>query len=254
MNQDVNPARVRLRFERSFTTYEKYAALQKGMAKRLMACVVEHGTDYPTIFEAGVGTGFLTAEALRFLRFDHYLTNDIVPCAANVVHTMIPASQFLEGDLCGITLPSQVDLVLAGAVFQWLRLEEIFRRCAGWIRPGGLLAFSTFQPGHFAELRDVGGLSLSYSDQETIQAELAQNGFQCIRMEAWSETLYFNTPMDVLRYLKATGVNSVSPRPWTLREVRQFSDAFQQRYPSARLTCRPLLVLAVANTFDTLCS
>ncbi len=243
MSQDVFQLnRVRLRFERSFTTYEKYATLQRKMARRLMTQVVAYGTHYPTIFEAGVGTGFVTAEASQHLRFERYLTNDVVANAAHAIHAILPESPFLQGDLCRITLPSQVDLVLAGAVFQWLRFENVASRCATWLRPGGLLAFSTFLPGHFAEFKEVSGISLPYPDATTIRTTLTQNGFRSIRMDSWNETLYFKTPMDVLRYLKATGVNSVSPRPWTPREVRQFSEAWEQRYTESRLTCRPLLV------------
>lgn len=47
------------------------------------------------------------------------------------------------------------DLIVSGATFQWfVRPAATIRRLAGLLKPGGLLAFSTFGPQTFHELRE----------------------------------------------------------------------------------------------------
>ena len=48
--------------------------------------------------------------------------------------------------------------------------------------------------------------------------------------------------------MKNTGVNSLSEKVWTVKKVKEFCDKFSKKYPEAKLTYSPIIVIAKLNT------
>ena len=44
--------------------------------------------------------------------------------------------------------------------------------------------------------------------------------------------------------MKKTGVNSLSTKTWTVKEVKDFCDTFNKKFKETKLTYSPLIVIA----------
>ena len=66
-------------------------------------------------------------------------------------------------------------------------------------------------------------------------------------MSDYLSTLHFPTPADVLRHLKRTGVNGLSRRKWTRKDLSDFCRTYSELFGTAggcTLTYHPVFVLA----------
>ena len=250
----LDKERVRARFGRSLAGYDDEAAVQRGMARRLVAQIVRHGgVDHGSVFEIGCGTGLLTRELAGSLRIARFAANDLVPeCGPRVARELsrLPATalSFHPGDIETIDLPAApFDLVASNAVFHWLDdLERQLDRLADLLRGGGLLAFTTFGPDNLREVVAVGRAGLRYRSLEDVAA-LVGHRFVIRHHEEYREVLRFPSPRRVLEHLRRTGANGLERAGWTRATLRAFDSAYRERFGSGddvTLTYHPLLFIA----------
>ncbi|MBN2064370.1 MAG: malonyl-ACP O-methyltransferase BioC [Sedimentisphaerales bacterium] len=239
---------VRKRFGRSLTTYCDHAAVQAQTATRLAdELIAVAGSRFDRIFEVGCGTGLLSRVLCERLDYGSYYLNDIVEeCRA--VTSQVPGSVFMPGDIEFISdLPTELDLIVANAVFQWLHdLPGLFKRLAGQLAEGGILAFSTFGPDNLTEIRQLTGISLDYYSLAEIMDILAGQ-YEVLCCYERSVMLEFADPSSVLRHLKMTGVTAIKPPRWTKADLNDFSDKYLKSFASNNgviLTWQPIIVIA----------
>ena len=241
---------VRRRFARSTASYAEAAEVQRAMGLALLDLLTS-GTlrrDFDRILEIGCGGGGLSLELPARLEYCRLFLNDLVPECAGLA-ARLPDSVFLAGDVETVGLPDDLDLVLANAVFQWLRSPAtLLRRLAGLLRPGGLLAFSVFGPENFREIRQLTGAGLDYPPPSFWQQELEKH-FEVLAFHAEQEICFFNSPEAVLRHLKATGVTATGAGSrWTRGRLAQFDTEYRRRFAAATgdfpLTYHPILLVA----------
>lgn len=253
--RSIDKRLVRTRFARSAGTYREQAVIQHGMAGRLVDGFLQAwpGACCERVFEAGCGVGTLTRILLERLAVGRLLANDIagvfradiLRLAADHPDTRI---EFLEGDVETIDLPADADLVAANAVFQWLTdLDSFFERLAGRMKPGAALAFTTFGNENLREVAAITGGSLGYRSRDAHRALLERRCFEVVL--AWEElaVLRLETPRDVLRHLKATGVNALETGPWRKGDLDRFSAEYGRRFGengTVVLTYHPLFFVA----------
>ncbi len=199
--------------------------------------------------EIGVGTGFLTSHLARLFPHAEWFLNDISDASETFVAGSVPCcTAFMWGDAENMEFPQGLDLIASASTVQWFDdLPGFARRASAATRPGGWLVLSTFGPDNFREIRNVTGEGLEYYSLAELTGILESAGYEVVSGREYSRVLRFDTPLDVLHHIKATGVNSLRQTRWGRRQL----DDFDTRYKAAHsegesvvLTYHPILIAA----------
>ena len=243
------------RFRRSAATYAAAATVQRVMAEQVAELISQLAptAHFGRIFEIGCGTGGLTRLLAERFSWDELVLNDLVPGGVQRME-MLPRCRFLEGNVEALALPEALDLTAANAVFQWLHEpERLMRRIGERTVAGGLLVFSVFGPRNFAEPAALTGAGLPYPEPAVWEERLRRYFEPEARHEEILQ-LRFDSPEEVLRHIRATGVSAPGAGGrWTRGRLRTFCNAYRERFGTAdggvTLTYHPL-ILAGRRTAD----
>ena len=89
---------------------------------------------------------------------------------------------------------------------------------------------------------------MSYYEADAFQQLLTECGFEILEWEEYIRQLTFDSPLEVLKHIRATGVNSIRPVHWTKGQLERFETDYQNAYStptgSVTLTYHPMLTLA----------
>lgn len=216
------------RFEASFEGYHEHADVQRQICARLGELLPEH--EVKRGLELGAGTGFLTAHLVHRWPHAEWFINDLSPDAARFLAPLAPAARWLWGDAEAIPYPSELDIITSSSTVQWFTdMEKFVKKAAASLAPGGILALSSFGPENFHETKPAGLDYLSLSEL----TRLTENaGLKIIHTEEWTETLNFDSPHAVLRYIKTLGLNALSTNSYT------------KGFSATQLTYHPLIIIA----------
>lgn len=253
MPNEIDKQRVQQRFSRSLETYAEAATVQSDMAQQLLGALMNASSGqrcFHRIAEAGCGTGLLTNLLEQQLQFSQLYLLELVP-ECERFHRQRAHATFIAGDLEQVELPCQLDLFIANAVLQWMRdVPALLRRLAEALNPGAYLAFTTFGPDNLCEIRALTGAGLDYPTSQQWQRLLAPH-FTVLSTQDTHVQLAFDTPLEVLRHLKQTGVTAtaqVNATPWNRQRLASFATqykrAFQQPDGTVSLTYHPLTFIA----------
>ena len=253
---------VRERFLKALPQYDACAAVQHVMADRLLCHLAEHfdpADRLDHVLEIGCGTGILSQMLCDRFKVGTLWANDIVPeseaplrekFASTAINTTV---EFLPDDIERTELPERLDLVISGATLQWISdLGRLFKRLASRMNPGGIVAFSTFSIGNLDEIKQLTGRSLPYPADEDY-SDLLPKGWQILSAHKEESTLFFHSPVEVLRHLKNTGVSGLKRTQWSKKTLDDFADRYRQLFESAEgfpLTYRPLYLVIETSTED----
>ena len=248
--QKPDTLRIHQRFSRSLTTYQDAAVVQKRMAGKLCELLKQATAtrDFGTVLELGCGTGFLTDAFKGCFSWESLHLYDLI-AECSRYHAQRPNTRFQVADINVFDDYPPADLILAGATFQWVHdMDALLERLARILKPGGLLAFTTFAPGNVKEVSTITGVGLSYLTEGQISKKLTETGFHRITLETLTLTEHFCSPRAVLAHLKATGVTASSEnRVWTKASLSAFEkhyDAFKTSDGYYPLTYTPLYCVA----------
>lgn len=247
----INKELVRSRFEKSIQTYDKTAIVQKNMAEELAEKICQHcGKNFSDIFEFGSGTGFLTNCLAGKLNFSKYYANDIVEKSKGFVQNILPDSSFIPGDIETIELSTEFDLIVSNASMQWIcDIDTLFNKLKSALKPDGVLAFTTFGEKNYREIKETTGLALNYLKTDTL-AQLCEKYFKMEYLEEKTETLLFDSPMDILKHIKDSGTNGIQTINWTVKKLRDFERFYTLKFnenEKVRLTYNPIYVILKNN-------
>ena len=157
----INPKLIKNQFEKSLNTYNQNASVQKLMAEKLVTETAKIKCDFDNILELGSGAGLLTKELLNTLKFKQYFANDLVEKSQNYIKNIIPDAVFYCGNAQKIKPTQKMDLIISNAMFQWFKNIDT-DNYKNILNKDGILAFSSFSPENFKEIRELTGLSLNY--------------------------------------------------------------------------------------------
>jgi len=245
---------IRQRFGKNLTTYGQNALVQLKVAHRLAEVLQQQDcSHFNRLLEIGAGTGFLTRALLLQFSVNDYFLNDLVPEAGKQIQRLTQKNDFhfLPGDAENISLPEKLDAIISTSTIQWFtNMCAFFERCRQQLLPEGYLAFSTFGKNNYKEIRRLLNVGLNYFGLGELNGMLAPH-FTIVHSEEWEETLCFDSPVDVLKHIKQTGVNGISKTPFTRSSLKQFEDHYNQQFASndgrVQLTYHPIIVIAKRN-------
>jgi len=205
--------RVRESFDRSATSYDAAASLQRLVCEQLLAGF-QPDTEPQHVLDAGCGTGY----GLRLLRQRwpqaRLVGLDFAPSMLQLARQ--DADALIAADV--ETLPcagGSFDVWLSSLTVQWCYAARAFREAARVLRAGGQLAMSTLGPQTFHELRAAFGViddyrhTLSFSEPDAITDALLGAGFSDIDLRRHTQCVYYPDLKTLLHAVKAIGANSV---------------------------------------------
>lgn len=202
------------------------------------------------MLELGCGTGLLTQEILKCFSAEKYVTNDLVEEMAGKVESIVLASdveshQFLGGDAEQLVFPEPQQVVWSGATIQWIdELKPFFAKLSDLLVDEGYVVVSSFGPDNYSEIKAITGKGINYQSMQQVIDSAAAN-FELVASKEWHRQLWLESPMEVLKHMRYTGVNGVSTSQWTKGDMLQFQEDYQQfaqleGYP---LTYHPFLLV-----------
>ena len=200
------------------------------------------------------------------LKPDTLLLNDLCPEMEECVENLLVESlisergqtachglvRFVAGDAEELEFPSGTDLMTSCSTLQWFNdPAAFFARSRRFLKPGGILAFTTFGPSNMHEIRSLTGHGLDYLPLDEVRRLVALH-FDVRYAAEEVVSLPFADPTAVLRHLKLTGVTGTEKRTWTRRRLQAFSEDYTRRFAQAdgnvTLTYHPIYIIAQNKT------
>ena len=239
----INPKFIKQQFEKSMDKYNENAIVQKIVARKLVKKLVDIETNFENILELGSGTGLLTQEIVGNIKYKNYYANDLTEKSKQYVLKIIPELNFICGNAQKISTTKKMDLIISNAVFQWFEnLSKLNIHLNSLMNKNGILAFSTFSKKNYQEIKDLIGLSLDYKNLEELLAIFSEN-FEILATEEFDYVMQFSNPLEILAHMKYTGVNSLTTKQWTFKEIKNFCDNYKEKYPNLTLTYSPIIII-----------
>lgn len=239
----IDKIKVHKYFLRSVPTYGENAGVQREIARHLTEMMRSIGlTAFSDALEIGCGPGILTSLLKDFVSGDIFI-NDIVKemCDKCGEDCVIPERNRIYGDIETLHITREFDAVFSASVFQWLEdIGRMVENVACRLRGNGVLAFSTFGPDNMKELRKITGRGLAYKSLAELKKILSSR-FEILTAEEGFSTVYFDTPLAVVRHISATGAGAVD-KDVDFR-LKDFSADYIRRFGTPRglpLTYHPL--------------
>lgn len=226
---------VKQRFSSAIAHYDREASPQRLVAERIDTLLGER-IDLPEglVFEIGCGTGFLSEKLWHRYGSSHpMLFNDISADMENPLREKVGQTPlFTASDAEHSEWDNDCALIAAASCIQWWHEPgQFFTKSHRHLKEGGFLAFGTYGERNLHELRNVTGQGLTYDNLMTITRRLKESGFRDIHVEESTHTLLFPDLVSLLRHLKLTGVNAITPAvTWTPRMLTEAESLYRQRF------------------------
>lgn len=242
--QILNSKTIKKQFEKSLDKYDENAVIQKDLARKLTDETAKIRTDFPIILELGAGTGLLTKQIKSQMTFKKFFANDLIEKSKNYVLKIVPDANFIHDNAARIKPPMKADLIISNAMFQWFyNLPEVINSCKKSLNQDGIIAFSTFGKENFSEIKEISGLTLNYLSQDEIIKILSPD-FDILYTQEYKQVVDFESPLELLAHMKNTGVNSLSSKIWTVKDVKNFCGKYLEKYEKTSLTYNPIIIIA----------
>ncbi|WP_114890396.1 malonyl-ACP O-methyltransferase BioC [Haemophilus influenzae] len=246
----VDKSRIRQAFQKALNDYDRHALIQQKMTINLVA----HLQDYlpngslDSVLELGCGSGMLSSLLQKQISADYWLFNDLCDVQAQLAEKLPQSFDFHCGDAEHFLFLQQFDLIASASAVQWFHQPDAFiAHCKTGLKTNGLLAVATFCEDNLKEVRQITNIGLNYPTLSQWQTWLAKD-FELLWCEDFKVILDFDTPLDVLKHLKYTGVTATNQKNWTRKNLNKFIDDYLKAFslPSGkvRLTYHPLFFIA----------
>lgn len=243
----IDKGLIAQRFSKAWKTYEEYAVVQNQIADNLIVMLQNYfavsakqnavsggqngvlfernGVSFQRVFEVGCGSGLLTRKMLENFECRSYVANDI----ADVVS--LPSQvKFCKGDAERMDFPKDISILVSASCIQWFEnVGAFFKKAHKALAEGGLMLVSSFGRDNLSEFASLGIKSLDYLPLDDLLQMLSED-FEVLYAQEQHIVQWFDSPTDILRSLKATGVNSLGKVPWSKSRQIEFIDQYNKNF------------------------
>ena len=210
---------VRQNFGRAATSYEKHDVLQQEVQSALLERLDFYTADPVRIVDVGAGTGRGTA-----LLKKRYAKAEVI--AIDLALPMLRAAkqhaswrkpfQRVCAEATALPLADHsADVLHSNLCFQWIDdLQALFGECVRVLKPGGLLAFSSFGPDTLKELRaswaeaDQQPHVSRFLDMHDVGDAMLAAGLRDPVLDVHRYTLTYSEPRKLLEELQGLGATN----------------------------------------------
>lgn len=244
---------IKQRFAKSITSYNKHAQAQQQIAKTLAKMIANNTKGiFTNVLEIGAGTGFLTNELLTTFEIQNIVCNDMVKQYKDILQEKVKNKntefRFIACDLENTdNFANNYDLITSASTLQWIvDLDKLFAQLSKKINKQGTFAFSTFGKQNLIEFREILSQGLYYPNLE-ILLDIVKKYFKVCDFYEEQIVLYFENPIDVLKHIKYTGVNSLIRSKLTKQKLSSFNTEYTNKYSTSqgvKLTYNPIYIIA----------
>lgn len=245
-------ALIEHQFGAASATYDSNAVVQADIAARLAAMLESRLARRATVLEVGCGTGLLSAALIVSRQPARYYLNDISAAMLDVAVAKCRAAGAgcdmvaLKADAEHAPWP-EADAVVSASAVQWFDSGRTFvSKAAGSLRRGGIMAVATFGPDNYREIRTLTGRGLHYPTPDDWRA-WTDSLFDLEELDTQRVTLGFGTVRQMMRHMRATGVNALPAGPMGMAEARRFAEGcerLRRTDGTLPLTYNPLYIVA----------
>lgn len=243
-------SRIRYAFQKALKSYDEHALIQWQMNTKLMSNLMRNlpHSSLDSVLELGCGSGMLSELLQEQISANYWLFNDLCDVRPQLTARLTQPFDFYCGDAEFFPFKQRFDLIASASAVQWFHHPSAFlSHCKKGLNSQGLLAIATFGENNLKEIRQITDIGLEYPNLSQWQSWLAAD-FELLWCENSAVQLAFDTPLDVLKHLKYTGVTATNQGIWTRTHLNQFIRDYQKAFTlesgKVRLTYHPLLFIA----------
>ena len=233
-----------MHFYQARSSYHKAARIQDSMQDRLIDEMIRlWGDSFDRVFEFGAGGGMLSRKLAKTLDIKEFICNDIFDFSSDFASPI----KFMCFDMQDTPILKHFsyqnphfDLIISNAAMQWMDAKILFSNITSICAKNAKIAITTFGPQNLQEITILTSLSLDYLKLDTLNEILKNLGFKILYSKDWIESISFATPLDAIRHLKLTGVNSLSPNFYIKKSMLK---SLEYDFKNT-LTYHPIILLA----------
>lgn len=250
MNRQIDKNLVKERFSKAIDTYTHEAIVQQYIAEQMCNILKKFipSEKKGAVLEIGCGTGLFTRLFLKENTIDKLTINDICDISKLGLEDLLGEKvSFLSGDAERLNLPDNQDMIVSCSAIQWFDNPVVFlKNCKEKLTDSGILAISSFAPENFKEIKEISSCTLQYISIDKIKKSL-RNYYDIIYSSEENIYLYFDSPKEVLKHLKKTGVNGIRKEKWTRKNLNEFCLKYKKHFSTTndkvRLTYNPIYLI-----------
>jgi len=243
----IDKQQARLAFEKSATSYDEAAVLQREIGNRMLERLDYINHQPKMILDVGAGTGFCAHHlAERYAKSEIYALD----FAVNMLRQARASTSwwqrlrhrftFIAGDAEQLPLADgSIDMLVSSLAIQWCNdLDRVFAEFRRVLAPGGMLMFTTFGPDTLKELRaswaEADGVSHvnQFFDMHDIGDALMRHGFAEPVMDTEYLTMTYRDALTLMKDLKQIGAHNVmqgrSRHLTSKSQLKQMLAAYEQ--------------------------
>lgn len=201
---------VASRFSKSMCTYNENAQAQNIIAQQLAEKLKKSGKRQgKSLLEIGSGTGLFTNRYAQIIDVDEATLIDLCEIPQHkftekLRNIKADAEQWLEH----LTEDVKFDFILSASTIQWfVDIDRFFRNCKLHLSENGVLCISTFIAGNLYELDEFRVSPIKYYSVEQY-TDILKRYFDKFSVYEDKIELSFDSPQDVLKHLRLTGVTA----------------------------------------------
>lgn len=235
------------RFSVAAKTYDRYATLQRAVARRLIQGL-DPQAQPSCILEIGCGTGLLTQRLRRRYPAAWIDAFDASPAMLSAARARLGDDRYVRWHLADASTfhpRDHYDLVASSCVLHWIDpLDAVLVRAAGWMAPGGRLAAAVMVNGTLAELRAARARAApdkppgAFPKPVDLRRALMMTGLRSTRLRVETIRCILPSAADVVHRLHAQGLTAGplagSGRPLTRGELHRLIAEYDRCSTTAR--------------------